>query len=97
MILERLKGELPYPKAEEIIAIYNLLLDETNGEVDDELRYDSSSDCFEYPINRITSKSSFWYYNNKNGEINWIKGTNIYWKVENGLFIFGFADSLFSN
>ena len=43
---------------------------------------------YKYPTNRLTQNPDFWYGTKINGEVNVIKGTNIYWKIESEMFVF---------
>ena len=43
---------------------------------------------FKYPMDKLNNDPVFWYGTKTNGEINNIKGTNIFWKVQNNMFVF---------
>ena len=89
-IKERIKGELPYPNfiGTDLI-VYNFLVEENTEENHkDGWILDLHTGEFKYPIDKLNNDPVFWYGTKTNGEINNIKGTNIFWKVQNNMFVF---------
>ena len=89
MLKERIKGTLPYPPQNAVIIIYNFLVEENNGgKHEDGWIYDLHTQEFKYPMDKLNQSDIFWYGTKTNGEINKIEGTNIFWKIQDKMFVF---------
>jgi len=88
MLKGKLKGQISYPPQNADIIIYNFLI---KGENVKQWSYDVDTKQFKTPMKNIKRDAWLWHGKKTNGETNEVKGTNIYWKIENEMFVFGFA------
>ena len=89
-IKERINGVFPYPnfRGTDLI-IYNFLVEENTQENhQDGWILDLHTGEFKYPMEKLNASEIFWADTKINGETNNIKGTNIFWKVQNDMFVF---------
>lgn len=88
-INSKIKGNLPYPPENAVIIIYNFLCHENNGErCEDGWILDFHTGEIKFPMKKLNQTPAFWYGTNTSGETNNIKGTNIFWKIEDDMFVF---------
>ena len=89
-ISERLKGSFPYPdfKGTDLI-VYDFLVEErTKGKHQDGWILDLHTGEFKYPLEKLNNTKMFWNNAKINGKTNNIRGTNIFWKNQNDMFVF---------
>ena len=89
-IKERVNGAFPYPdfKGTDLI-IYNFLVEEnTQRNHEDGWILDLHTGEFKYPMEKLNHSDLFWIDTKINGETNNVRGTNIFWKVQNDMFVF---------
>lgn len=89
-IKERIKGTFPYPDfVGTDLIVYNFLVEEnTKEDHEDGWILDLHTGEFKYPLNKLNNHSQFWYGTKTNGDSNNIKGTNIFWRIQNDMFVF---------
>ncbi len=89
-IKERLKGFFPYPDFTGTdLIVYNFLVEENTEENHkDGWILDLHTGEFKYPLDKLSGYPEFWYGTKTNGETNNVKGTNIFWKIQNNMFVF---------
>ena len=88
-IKNRIKGNLPYPPENATLIIYNYLCDENNGkEHEDGWILDLHTGEIKFPMKYLNQSDLFWYGTNTTGETNQIEGTNIFWKIQDEMFVF---------
>ena len=90
-IKERIKGTFPYPDfVGTDLIVYNFLVEKnTKEDHEDGWILDLHTGEFKYPLNKLNNHSQFWYGTKTNGDSNNIKGTNIFWRIQNDMFVFG--------
>lgn len=89
MLKEKIKGQLPYPPNNIDLIIYNLLVNENNNREQEEgWIYDLHTNEFKFPMEKLNQSDLFFDGTKTNGEVNHIKGTNIFWKIELEMFVF---------
>ena len=89
-IKERIKGTFPYPDfVGTDLIVYNFLVEEnTKEDHEDGWILDLHTGEFKFPLNKLNNHSQFWYGTKTNGDSNNIKGTNIFWRIQNDMFVF---------
>lgn len=89
-IKDQINGNFPYPdfRGPDLI-VYNFLVEENTEDKHDEgWILDLHTGEFKYPMEKLNQSDIFWFGTKKNGEKNNIKGTNIFWKIQNEMFVF---------
>ena len=88
-IKNKIKGSLPYPPENAVLIIYNYLCDENNKKQhEDGWILDLHTGEIKCQMAKLNQTEMFWYGTNITGETNHIEGTNIYWKIEDEMFVF---------
>ena len=88
-IKDKIKGNLPYPPENATLIIYNFLCDENNGKPHAKgWILDLATGEIKFPMSKLNQNKMFWYGTNTTGETNQIEGTNIFWKIQDDMFVF---------
>ncbi|MBE5812724.1 MAG: hypothetical protein E7314_03630 [Clostridiales bacterium] len=88
-IKDKIKGKLPYPPKNAALILYNFLCDENSGKPHIKgWILDLNTGEIKFPMKELNPYEAFWYGTNITGGTNQIEGTNIFWKIQDDMFVF---------